>query len=146
MASANGFVDIVKLLLQQQGQNGAAVINVNVQNESGNTALHYASLNGKKDVVQELLLFIPKNINSNSQQINSSNQIIKKIDANIKNNVGRIAFEEGLQAGHGDIAEMLAPLSKLDDDKMYYPSNLDDIAEPQEGDDLFDVKEELVNV
>lgn len=146
MASANGFVDIVKLLLQQQGQNGAAVINVNVQNESGNTALHYASLNGKKDVVQELLLFIPKNINSNSQQINSSNQIIKKIDANIKNNMGRIAFEEGLQAGHGDIAEMLAPLSKLDDDKMYYPSNLDDIAEPQEGDDLFDVKEELVNV
>ncbi len=146
MASANGFVDIVKLLLQQQGQNGAAVINVNIQNESGNTALHYASLNGKKDVVQELLLFIPKNINSNSQQINSSNQIIKKIDANIKNNMGRIAFEEGLQAGHGDIAEMLAPLSKLDDDKMYYPSNLDDIAEPQEGDDLFDVKEELVNV
>ena len=146
MASANGFVDIVKLLLQQQGQNGAAVINVNVQNESGNTALHYASLNGKKDVVLELLLFIPKNINSNSQQINSSNQIIKKIDANIKNNMGRIAFEEGLQAGHGDIAEMLAPLSKLDDDKMYYPSNLDDIAEPQEGDDLFDVKEELVNV
>jgi len=60
--------------------------------------------------------------------------------------MGRIAFEEGLQAGHGDIAEMLAPLSKLDDDKMYYPSNLDDIAEPQEGDDLFDVKEELVNV
>jgi ankyrin repeat protein len=51
MASANGFVDIVKLLLQQQGQNGAAVINVNIQNESGNTALHYASLNGKKDVV-----------------------------------------------------------------------------------------------
>ncbi|MFN9902285.1 MAG: ankyrin repeat domain-containing protein, partial [bacterium] len=111
MASANGFLDIVKLLLQQQGQNGAAVINVNVQNESGNTALHYASLNGKKDVVQGLLLFIPKNINSNSQQINSSNEIFKKIDANIKNNMGRIAFEEGLQAGHGDIAEMLAPLS-----------------------------------
>jgi hypothetical protein len=56
--------------------------------------------------------------------------------------MGRIAFEEG----HGDIAEMLAPLSKLDDDKMYYPSNLDDIEEVQDGDDLFDVKEELVNV
>jgi hypothetical protein len=60
--------------------------------------------------------------------------------------MGRIAFEDGLQAGHGDIAEMLAPLSKLDDDKMYYPSNLDDIEEVQDGDDLFDVKEELIDV
>ena len=41
---------------------------------------------------------------------------------------------------------MLAPLSKLDDDKMYYPSNLEEIEEAQDGEDLFDVKEEIIDV
>lgn len=124
VASANGFLDIVKLLLSQQGEDGAAVIDVNTQNDTGNTALHYASLNGKKEVVEALIAFTP----NKTQQINSRKQA-RKVDANIKNNIGRIAFEDGLQAGHGDIAEMLAPLSKLEGDKMYFPSNLDDIEE-----------------
>lgn len=48
VASKSGHLSMVKLLLE----NGA---NVNIQDESGNTALHYASANGKKDIVKHLL-------------------------------------------------------------------------------------------
>ena len=41
MASANGHAEIAKLLLKQGER-----INADEVNESGNTALHYASLNG----------------------------------------------------------------------------------------------------
>ena len=43
------------MLLNQQGKDGAALINPNVKNDSGNTALHYAALNGHKEVVETLL-------------------------------------------------------------------------------------------
>ena len=72
---------------------------MNVLNESGNTALHYAALNGKKEIVQIL--------------------IEKKADSNLKNEFGRIPLEDALQNGHSEIAELLAPVSKLEDDKIY---------------------------
>ena len=93
MASANGHVQVVKMLLGVQG------INVSPVNDTGNTPLHYASLNGKREVVELL--------------------IAHKADPNVRNDVGRIALEDALQTGHSDIAELLAPLSKLDDDKLY---------------------------
>ena len=70
MASANGHIKVVKLLLSQQ------TVNPNVQNDTGNTPLHYAALNGKQDVVALL--------------------IEHKADANIKNEFGRIAIEDAL--------------------------------------------------
>ena len=94
MAAANGHVEIAKLLLMQSGR-----VNVDQTNDSGNTPLHYASLNGKKELVKLLLEF--------------------KASAKVKNLIGRAPIEDALQAGHGDIAEILAPVSELEDDKMY---------------------------
>ena len=94
MASGNGHIEIVKLLLLQDSR-----IDLNVLNESGNTALHYAALNGKKEIVQLL--------------------IEKRADSNVKNKFGRIPLEDALQNGHSEIAELLAPVSKLEDDKIY---------------------------
>ena len=93
MASGNGHLEIVKILLEESR------INLNVLNESGNTALHYAALNGKKEIAELL--------------------ISKSADANIKNEFGRIALEDALQNGHSEIAELLAPVSTLEDDKIY---------------------------
>ena len=72
MACANNHLRVAKLLLAQQGQDGAATINPNLQNDSGNTALHYACLNGHKDVVELLLAFKP--VQSNTDQIDSSSE------------------------------------------------------------------------
>ena len=93
MASANGHLEVVKLLLAQKG------IDLNVRNDTGNTAIHYAALNGKEEIVQLL--------------------VTAGADVNIKNEFGRIAIEDALQAGKGDIAEILAPASKLDEEKVY---------------------------
>ena len=93
MASANGHTEIVKLLLKQTG------ILSDLANDTGNTALHYAALNGKIDVVELL--------------------IAHKASANIKNEFGRLPLEDALQAGHAEIAEVLAPVSTLEDDKVY---------------------------
>ena len=59
-----------------------------------------------------------------------------KINMNIKNSFGRLAFEEALQAGHGDIAEMLGPHTTFEDDKLYYAGEVSDDNEECEG--LFD--------
>lgn len=62
-----------------------------------------------------------------------------RADPNIKNEFDRIPFEEALQNGFANVAEVLAPVSKLSDDKVY--TSLQDIPEgeeyKQEGDDLF---------
>ena len=86
MAAANGHSEVVKLLLKQGDR-----VKLDLLNETGNTALHYAALNGKKDVVELL--------------------IESKASAKINNSFGRSALEDALQAGHGDIAELLAPIS-----------------------------------
>ena len=51
-------------------------------------------------------------------------------DPNLKNEFGRIPFEEALQNGFGDSGEILAAVSKLDDDKLY--TSLHDIPENEE--------------
>mmetsp|Transcript_15409 Transcript_15409/g.11217 ORF Transcript_15409/g.11217 Transcript_15409/m.11217 type:complete len:126 (-) Transcript_15409:178-555(-) len=103
MASANGHAEIVKVLLE----NGA---DPNVINEAGNTALHWAALNGKEDVVKLLLQY--------------------KADPNLKNTYGRLPIEEALQHSHTSIAEFLAPITVLDEDKIY--TSLKDIPEDEE--------------
>lgn len=56
-------------------------------------------------------------------QIDSGSEAAKElkgVDPNIKNDFGRVAFEEALQGGHSVIADLLASLTKLDDEKIYY--------------------------
>ena len=115
MAAANGHLKIVEMLIKVEA------LNPNIQNDSGNTALHYACLNGHLEVVK---LFVD----------------YKKCDKNIKNETGRIALEDALQTQHTEIAEILAPVSTLEDDKIYASpnpnvgdSNLEGIFEEEEG-------------
>jgi len=42
-----------------------------------------------------------------------------KADANLKNEAGLLAFEEALNSGQREMAEILARVSKLEDDKTY---------------------------
>ena len=70
VAAANGHTEIVKMLLD------SGRVLLNELNEFGNTPLHYAALNGKADIVNLLL--------------------DHKADVNIKNEFGRIPFEEAL--------------------------------------------------
>ena len=98
MSSANGHLEIVKLLLAHIDR-----LKLDLQNDSGNTALHYASLNGKKDIVELLLK--------------------EKANAKLKNNYERTPIEDALQAGHAEIAELLAPVSLLEEEKMYSSFN-----------------------
>ena len=120
MASANGHLKIVEMLIKVEK------LNPNVQNDTGNTALHYACLNGHLEVVK---LFVD----------------YKKCDKNLKNETGRIALEDALQTGHTDIAVILAPVSTLEDDKMYHgpnptlgDSNLEGIFEEDEAENAAD--------
>ena len=62
------------------GDDGAALINPNILNESGNTALHYACLNGKKECVQ---LFVAHNLVLD--QIKDEKFATCRVDFNIKN-------------------------------------------------------------
>ena len=96
MAAANGHIKIVKMLLKQD-------VKTSVQNDTGNTPLHYAALNRKKDCVEAL--------------------IEAKVDANVKNDFGRLPFEDALQGGDTEISEMLAAVSKLEEDKVYSTNN-----------------------
>ena len=95
MACANRFEAIVVFLLDQRAD-------VNIQNESKNTALHWAALNGHLAVLKLLC-------ENKSQDVNVS----------LKNQFGRIPMEEALQSCKSEIAEYLAPLSKLEDGKLY---------------------------
>jgi len=67
------------------------------------------------------------------------------VDANVKNGFGRLAFEEALQGGHGGIADIVAPRTKLDDDKMYYSDagGSDQDGEEINDEDLFGDEEDL---
>lgn len=61
--------------------------------------IDWAALNGRADIVELLL---------------SHNA-----DPNIKNEFDRIPLEEALQNGFGDLGEILAKVSKLEEDKIY---------------------------
>ena len=110
-ASANKFTKIAEKLLN-------AKANPNILNSANSTPLrkffalnlssflnfHYfstdwAAYSGAKEIVEMLL------------EANA--------DANIKNECGKIAFEEALQGSHREIAEILAKVSKLEEDRTY---------------------------
>jgi hypothetical protein len=55
-----------------------------------------------------------------------------KIDVSLKNEFGRIPFEEALQARRTEIAEFLAPLSKLEEEKLYSEIHESQIYAPEE--------------
>ena len=66
--------------------------------------------------------------------------IESKANANLKNNFGRSPIEDALQAGHSEIAEALAAVSKLDDDKVY--SSYDPKQYDEKASAMFPVEEE----
>lgn len=114
MAAANGHIDIAKALLADPD------INLDVVNETKNTALHYAAFNGKKEIV--ILL------------------IKQKADTNIKNEFDRTPIEEALTAGWISIGDILAPVTKFEEGKMYAsrnPADTDEIPEGEEYEGLF---------
>ncbi len=92
MACANGYSDIVKLLLKQKAQ-------VNALNKSKNTPLHWAALNGRTNIIELLLA--------------------ASADPNLKNEFEHVPLEEALQNGYTEAAEILAKVTKLADDKIY---------------------------
>ena len=101
LASANGYKEIVEYLLD----NGAEI---NQLNKSKNTPLHWAALLGQTDIVKLLCEW-------HTQKPESE----VKARTDIKNEFGRIAMEEALQGGKSEIAEYLAEISTLEDDKVY---------------------------
>ena len=123
MACANNFIEVARLLLEHKAD-------INLSNRSKNTALHWAALTGNKDVVKFLIEWnVPE----------------QKVNASLKNEFDRIPLEEALQSQYIDIAEYLAPFSKLDDDKLYSTIHekqvfLEDVKEEEE------VKQEDVSV
>jgi ankyrin repeat protein len=84
MASANGHVEIVQLLIEC-GANAA------VQNAAGNTPIHWASMNGQLDCVQVLL------------------QALQAQGASpfLLNHSGRSAYDEAVIAGFEQVAALL---------------------------------------
>ena len=52
-------------------------------------------------------------------------------------------MEEALLAGHQEVAEFLAPLSKMEDDKVYVSSKFEPVAEEEE-EEKGEEKEEVV--
>ena len=105
LASANGHKDMVEFLLD-------AGADINLLNNSKNTPLHWACLLGRLDIVKLLCDW---------HTIKPDSGV--KVDTNLKNAFGRIPMEEALQSGQGEIAEFLAPHSKLEDDKLYSTIN-----------------------
>ena len=61
--------------------------------------MHWAAFSGDEDIVQFL--------------------VDKKADANIRNAAGLIPFQEALNQGKRPLAEILARVSKLDENETY---------------------------
>ena len=101
LACANGHKDVVEFLLD-------AGADINLLNNSKNTPLHWACLLGRIEVVKLLCEWHTLKPDSGV-----------KASTSLKNAFGRIPMEEALQSGQSDIAEYLAPLSTLEDDKLY---------------------------
>jgi uncharacterized protein len=108
MAAANNIFEVVSFLVEK----GA---HLNLQNHSQSTALHWASLCGHIEIVKYLC-----------------EAGKDRIDVSLKNEFGRIPFEEALQARRTEIAEYLAPLSKLEEEKLYSEIHESQIYAPEE--------------
>lgn len=85
LLAANGASKLIKEILDGKEDMGSFV---NLPNEQGNTALHWASLNGHLDAVKTLLAH--------------------GADPRQSNRAGREPLMEAEQGGHGSIAEVLA--------------------------------------
>ena len=59
------------------------------------------------------------------------------IDVNIKNDFGRLPFEDAIQGGHGDISELLAPVTDFASEQDICES-----VEEVDDEDLFESLEE----
>eukprot|EP01017_Pseudomicrothorax_dubius_P026895 TRINITY_DN3040_c0_g1_i1.p1 TRINITY_DN3040_c0_g1~~TRINITY_DN3040_c0_g1_i1.p1 ORF type:complete len:238 (-),score=84.03 TRINITY_DN3040_c0_g1_i1:89-754(-) len=88
MAGANGHAEVVKFLITKVRPE-----TINSPNEAGNTPLHWAIINNKKDIVQIL--------------------VENGADCNLKNSNGERPIDLALTAEYLEIAELLAPKTKL---------------------------------
>ncbi|CAO3697353.1 unnamed protein product [Rhizopus stolonifer] len=103
MASANNHLEIVQYILQQISTKDKKL--VDVQNEQGNTALHWAALNGHYEVVEAL-------VKAGS-------------DCTIKNVMNHSPIYEAQQRNHEKVAEFFMTTmveqseEAVDEDKQY---------------------------
>eukprot|EP00389_Voromonas_pontica_P004156 GDKH01006177.1.p1 GENE.GDKH01006177.1~~GDKH01006177.1.p1 ORF type:complete len:168 (-),score=38.03 GDKH01006177.1:104-607(-) len=81
MASANGHVDVVRVLLEHGAKS--------LKNKTGNTPLHWATQNKQQPVVEVLL------------------NLGKDVDVLARNEFGRGALTEAFDAGNGDVTKKL---------------------------------------
>jgi len=123
MACANGHTNIVKEILEYK-VDGKQVANINAKNSEGNTPLHWAVLNQRKDITELL-------IQNNAQ-------------TDIKNKFGKTALEDALEAGQFELGEVLAKVTKPDAEELIeLEKESQDLQESNEADeDESDDKEE----
>ncbi len=98
LASANGHLEIVKLIFEWACEN--KTILANMQNQTGSTALHWAALTGQIEVTELLLA--------------------NGADANIKNSFGDRPFDEAIKRrAKPEILEILAKSTNFNDDAEF---------------------------
>merc|ERR1711991_684343 len=119
MAAANGHDSVVEFLLKKDK------IDVDSQNNSKNTALHWAALMGKKSCVEKLLA--------------------AKADANITNEFDKKPFDDAFGKSHSEVCEILAPATEFpqEDEPEEMKKQVDEMVKAVEEGDDDKVKEKL---
>jgi len=113
MACSNNHVGLVELLLTVPG------LEICSQNKSGNTALHWAALMGRKRIVQMLLLENaeedPSDLSSSVVANFSSNKRVRqKADANIFNNANQKPFDLAFAKKYSGVCEVIAKYTNFE--------------------------------